>query len=343
VNRVSICKFFIAAMTALAAAEFSACRSMPPAVAANETAAAAKHNDASEAAVAGAADAATADDNALAAASADAAHVAAAAAAATDAVIDVNASNEEKIIRTFAKVYPDLVRSVQFTNNDWTMLVNGKRFYYAHGRFLPEELKEQWEEYSAYDFYVYPWGGTEKQRIAAYLKPVYSIGSSFLYDALYSAGDEDESWAHIEKHSFLRVKLLVHSYIKNRLTRIESLIKAEAAQNKTVQDWIDELQTLPLSGWSWRNIAGTKRRSNHSYGTAIDLLPRELKGRSTYWKWDQKKGVSVPKNLYSPPLVVIKIFEDHGFIWGGKWDILDTMHFEYRPEILLLNGFSIMK
>jgi hypothetical protein len=29
------------------------------------------------------------------------------------------------------------------------------------------------------------------------------------------------------------------------------------------------------------------------------------------------------------------VFEKHGFIWGGKWYHYDTMHFEYRPELLL--------
>ncbi|MDP3291618.1 MAG: M15 family metallopeptidase, partial [Sulfuricurvum sp.] len=24
----------------------------------------------------------------------------------------------------------------------------------------------------------------------------------------------------------------------------------------------------------------------------------------------------------------------HGFIWGGRWYHYDTMHFEYRPELL---------
>lgn len=26
--------------------------------------------------------------------------------------------------------------------------------------------------------------------------------------------------------------------------------------------------------------------------------------------------------------------EKHGFIWGGCWYHYDTMHFEYRPELL---------
>ncbi len=32
----------------------------------------------------------------------------------------------------------------------------------------------------------------------------------------------------------------------------------------------------------------------------------------------------------------VAAFEDNGFVWGGKWPFFDTMHFEYRPEVLLL-------
>ena len=30
---------------------------------------------------------------------------------------------------------------------------------------------------------------------------------------------------------------------------------------------------------------------------------------------------------------IVRIFEKHGFIWGGRWYHYDTMHFEYRPEL----------
>ena len=30
----------------------------------------------------------------------------------------------------------------------------------------------------------------------------------------------------------------------------------------------------------------------------------------------------------------VGLSEKHGFIWGGKWYHYDTMHFEYRPEII---------
>ena len=34
------------------------------------------------------------------------------------------------------------------------------------------------------------------------------------------------------------------------------------------------------------------------------------------------------------PWEIVLIFEKYGFIWGGKWHHYDTVHFEYRPEML---------
>ena len=78
--------------------------------------------------------------------------------------------------------------------------------------------------------------------------------------------------------------------------------------------------------FNWRNIAGTNRLSNHSFGAAIDINTQY----SNYWKWD---GSVTWKNQI--PMEIVEIFEKYGFIWGGKWYHYDTMHFEYRPELLI--------
>lgn len=88
--------------------------------------------------------------------------------------------------------------------------------------------------------------------------------------------------------------------------------------------------------FNWRNIMGTTRQSPHSFGIAIDINTTN----SEYWKWDHREDWmidSVEMNLRwrnSVPLEIVEIFERHGFIWGGKWYHYDTMHFEYRPEML---------
>lgn len=81
--------------------------------------------------------------------------------------------------------------------------------------------------------------------------------------------------------------------------------------------------------FNWRYISGTKRLSAHSFGAAIDINTQY----ANYWKWNK-----VYRYQNQIPKAIIQIFEDNGFIWGGKWYHYDTMHFEYRPELLPLKG-----
>ena len=91
---------------------------------------------------------------------------------------------------------------------------------------------------------------------------------------------------------------------------------------------------LPPGGtFNFRPIAGTSRLSAHSLGIAVDIAVAP----SNYWQWEAK-GAEEYKN--SIPFAIAAIFEKHGFIWGGKWYHFDTMHFEYRPELLLKAGLK---
>ena len=80
--------------------------------------------------------------------------------------------------------------------------------------------------------------------------------------------------------------------------------------------------------FAWRPIAGTARRSAHSYGVAIDLNVK----RAHYWRWRMNSAGMAWDNSY--PQEIVDAFEAEGFIWGGRWYHYDTMHFEYRPELL---------
>jgi D-alanyl-D-alanine carboxypeptidase-like protein len=87
---------------------------------------------------------------------------------------------------------------------------------------------------------------------------------------------------------------------------------------------------VPTAGtYNCRAIAGTSRLSMHAYGAAIDLNAKF----GDYWLWSKPKGDDlIWRNRI--PLAIVEIFERHGFIWGGKWYHFDTLHFEYRPEII---------
>lgn len=109
-------------------------------------------------------------------------------------------------------------------------------------------------------------------------------------------------------------------------------INGVAKQLKAISAELDELPSsfdkylLPPAGTlNCRAIAGTSRLSTHGMGIAIDIATKH----SHYWQWDH---AGVWHNEI--PAEIARIFEKHGFIWGGKWYHFDTMHFEYRPEIL---------
>ena len=86
----------------------------------------------------------------------------------------------------------------------------------------------------------------------------------------------------------------------------------------------------PAGVFVWRQIKGTQRLSMHSFAIAVDVGVKY----SDYWRWNTPAadGSYPYKNRF--PMEIVEIFEEHGFIWGGKWAHYDTMHFEYRPELL---------
>jgi hypothetical protein len=128
---------------------------------------------------------------------------------------------------------------------------------------------------------------------------------------------------------------LPHAWGKTvRVTNAEGV----AERLKAVSAEIDQLPpavaraAYPMAGiLSCRTVADTGKMSMHAYGAAIDLNL----AFSDYWLW-RSKGNSNSQIPYRNrmPQEIVDIFERHGFIWGGKWYHYDTMHFEYRPELL---------
>lgn len=104
-----------------------------------------------------------------------------------------------------------------------------------------------------------------------------------------------------------------------------------------------ELATMPslrkylvnASSFYWRKVRGADRLSAHSYGIAIDINTKY----SDYWLWKYPRRSETADIGYVNriPLDIVKVFERHGFIWGGRWYHFDTMHFEFRPEFHVYN------
>lgn len=71
-------------------------------------------------------------------------------------------------------------------------------------------------------------------------------------------------------------------------------------------------------GYACRAIAGTRKASEHSYGTATDINAPSNPRRA-----DRRFQSDIPAN-------VIKFMEGVGWTWGGRWSWPDPMHFEWR-------------
>ncbi len=104
-------------------------------------------------------------------------------------------------------------------------------------------------------------------------------------------------------------------------------VAAELAKHPELRKYIEKPQSF-----YWRKVRGSNRQSAHSYGIAVDMGIKY----SNYWLWTYPRANENTQIKYKNrfPEKIAKIFEKYGFIWGGRWYHFDTMHFEYRPEIL---------
>ncbi|MDP4595186.1 MAG: M15 family metallopeptidase [Beijerinckiaceae bacterium] len=119
-----------------------------------------------------------------------------------------------------------------------------------------------------------------------------------------------------------------------------------AGADKALQAVRDDLEKLPpkfskfyrKSGGTfvWRTVASTQRLSQHSFASAIDINT----AYTNYWLWSGGKPGKVPIYKNRIPMEIVRIFERHGFIWGGKWYHYDTMHFSYRPDLIAIGTLA---
>jgi len=122
---------------------------------------------------------------------------------------------------------------------------------------------------------------------------------------------------------FLGNPVRVHRKIAPALARVEQrLIRARTADAR-LAPFLRRLS----GGFAQRKIAGTDRISAHAFGIAVDLDSSQ----SDYWRWQRDKPLRWRNRI---PQAIVDAFEAEGFIWGGRWYHYDTMHFEYRPELL---------
>ena len=262
-----------------------------------------------------------------------------------------------EFLNLFEKAYPQVQFKKSFDKNvnEWKIeiSVNEKKqtLYWANAKFLPLEELSQKELYSSL-LYHYPneipnpKNFTEEDilKIKEFTNQKNrSEGKGtpqFLYNLIYEVETRISTEAKIKSHSFLGKKTNTHQFIHQKLNLVQNEIFEITKIDNEVNSFLEKLDSA--DSYAWRVISDSGNRSVHSMGLAIDVLPKGWQQKNLYWAW--RRDID-PQNWmlldldrrWMPPQKVIEIFEEHGFIWGGKWIIWDNMHFEYRPEVILFN------
>ena len=246
----------------------------------------------------------------------------------------------------------DIYRLIELKNDKGEQ----KIFVYTHGRLMPTELENHWQDYAPLYAESYPHSVTDPSKMSAFQKKLitelgktetrrHNKPNSFtlVQNFIFNAETQIEIEQELGRITFLGERISVHYKIKPTLARVQAKLENAAKTDWQVRRFLDCPHTI--TGYNWRQIRDSYQRSAHSWGLSIDCMEaEEIRGsKQIYWRWtkgfygDDWVETSLKKR-WLPPSKVVAIFESEGFIWGGKWELWDNMHFEYRPEILYMQS-----
>lgn len=250
------------------------------------------------------------------------------------------------------KSYPDVGFELNFdeAENDWTIKVTnyGKSttFYWADGLYLTKDQlankDHYWRVITKYDNEILdPLKMTPEQveRVRHFgsdeNRKNGKVSSKLIFNAILDARTRRSTESHIEQIKFLTKYSNVHEYIVPALKRVEEKILELSETDSEIKNFVEQLASA--EAFNWREIRDTSTRSFHSYGIALDILPKGWGKKIVYWGFEKAEGnkdwMLIPlEKRWMPPEKVRDIFMEEGFIWGGTWAVWDNMHFEYHPE-----------
>jgi hypothetical protein len=252
-------------------------------------------------------------------------------------------------VKAFAAAWPDRIAETGVRDGEWMLRVGEAWFAWANGRLLPEAERARWEEFAPLPLYHYPLALPDlavldeetaariRQRVRDDAANPPQRHEDF-FGRLLQAGSRAETEAHVVRMEVAGFTVTVHERLAEPLARVSEELRALRLADPAVAAFLKGL--TEMNGYNYRYVEGTRSRSFHSYGLAVDLVPRSYAGTHAYWMWAMSKVQdfwTVPyQRRWMVPGPVVEAFERNGFVWGGKWLFFDTMHFEYRPEILIL-------
>ena len=214
--------------------------------------------------------------------------------------------------------YPDVIKNIE---DNKVILFTGEEIVYDDGK--EKNHNERLDNCDVEDMFYQTYSVTDS--VPPYLFDPGRTRSDKLFKALYGSTAAEVT----------RNLVTVEWFGGNvRFTAVNGAADSLRAVAKELANNTHLEPFLKSSGtFYWRPVRGADRLSAHSYGIAFDIGV----AKSDYWLWkngnrnDELARVTYTNRI---PLELVKIFEKHGFIWGGAWYHFDTMHFEFRPELI---------
>jgi hypothetical protein len=275
----------------------------------------------------------------------------------------------ELVLLSYKHSYPHRIGDIRYADGDWTVQVHSpppgdteraaaerageppSLFYWAGGRLLPPAERGNAAAWEPHDFTAYPAEPRDPGTLGpGEIEELLRLGNAEarraedkrhrgFHGALYGGITRRDAERQLRRIDFLGRPLAVHQDMAEPLGRVGKTLSALSGKDPELAAFLAGIGQLGC--YNWRPIRGTRRMSYHSWGLAVDLEPKNSGGQIIFWGWEQSHNprwmLVSPENRWRPPLSLIRAFENEGFIWGGKWDLYDNMHFEFRPEFHELN------
>jgi hypothetical protein len=276
--------------------------------------------------------------------------------AAREEAVRASLERGRQVFAAFQKAHPGRFGEIEIRNGDVTVTLDNVRFFWADGRLLPESDLPRRDEYTAQPFYHYPRHlepipeytpemKAEMDERVKHLDEIPPARHSGIFVQLWRIHNAASADRMCRGMKFFRRGIRVHKDLVPVLRHIEAEINTRARTDRELARFVKSIRSV--SGLYWRKIARTETLSHHAFGAAVDVVSANPRRKQTYWLWmkDRDKAwYTRPLSVrHMPPESFVEVFEKHGFIWGGKWLFFDTLHFEYRPDLLILNGFEVVR
>jgi hypothetical protein len=234
--------------------------------------------------------------------------------------IAVPAPAQDVSLDALVRAYPDFLASHDGKVVIWK---DGTRMPVSDGR-SDKSFEEKLRHASILDQLSIPYAKGRPEKPPGAQEDPGRFRNTAFFDKMYGDCQKGEVQRKLTKIGWLprsgggSVQITTVNGVADRLRAVSEELDALRPELKKF--------AFPSAGtFNCRTVKDTGIRSMHAWAAAIDLNTKF----SDYWLWS-------PKGPYRNriPVEIVEIFETHGFIWGGKWGHYDTMHFEYRPELL---------